>query len=81
VNARTDTQQTPLHLAAVAGHLNIVKILVMYKAKVNAKDSDHQCALHKFVFLYFSYILTFSRRAFNWLLSKHKITGIAFPLS
>ena len=47
VNARTDTNQTPLHLASIAGHLSILKLLIMYKSKINAKDSDQQTALHK----------------------------------
>ena len=49
VNARTDTYQTPLHLVCVAGHLNLMKLLIMYKTKINAKDDTQQTALHKWV--------------------------------
>ena len=38
---------TPLHLAATAGDKGIVELLLNFKAKVEAKNMNHETPLHK----------------------------------
>ena len=40
-------KSTPLHRAAYMGHLNIVKLLLKYKADLDCQDSDGLTPLHK----------------------------------
>uniref|UniRef100_A0A1L8EDK2 Putative 26s proteasome regulatory complex subunit psmd10 n=2 Tax=Haematobia irritans TaxID=7368 RepID=A0A1L8EDK2_HAEIR len=47
VNAVTKGGATPLHRAAMMGHLNIVKLLLDAHANVDKKDEDGQTALHR----------------------------------
>uniref|UniRef100_A0A1I8N104 Uncharacterized protein n=1 Tax=Musca domestica TaxID=7370 RepID=A0A1I8N104_MUSDO len=47
VNAVTKGGVTPLHRAAMMGHLHIVKLLVNAHANVDKQDDDGQTALHR----------------------------------
>ena len=40
--------QTPLHLAAVHGYLDITQLLVTNGADVNQPDSDHMTPVHRY---------------------------------
>jgi len=44
---RTDINQTPLHLAAISGQLEVVRYLLMNNAKIGIRDDDKMTALHK----------------------------------
>ena len=46
VHARTERGNTPLHFAAVKGHIGIVKLLVKYKANPNSQNSEGLTPLH-----------------------------------
>jgi hypothetical protein len=46
VNAKNNSVQTPLHLAAFRGHLPIVQCLLAASADINAIDSNGWTALH-----------------------------------
>ncbi len=46
VNARTDTENTPLHLASAHGPANFVRLLLDRGAEVNAVDQDGMTPLH-----------------------------------
>ena len=37
---------TPLHLAAINGHLSVVEYLVNQKADINTKDKEYRTPLH-----------------------------------
>jgi ankyrin repeat protein len=39
-------ERTPLHLACIRGHYNVVEVLVMHGADINARDIDRNTALH-----------------------------------
>ena len=39
--------QTPLHLAAIHGYLDIAQLLVSNDADVNQPDSDHMTPVHR----------------------------------
>lgn len=41
-----DNMTTPLHLAALSGNHQLVKLLLQYQGKVNAQDSAGKAALH-----------------------------------
>src|ERR1041384_1951528 len=43
---REEHYQTPLHLAGSGGHTNVAKLLLAYKADVNAKDGIQRGPLH-----------------------------------
>lgn len=47
VNVMTNNFQTPLHIASVKGHLDLVKLLVSNGADIHAKAFDGRTALHK----------------------------------
>jgi ankyrin repeat protein len=48
VNARTNGGETPLHLAARLGHLEVAEVLVAHKADVNALDGSSKLTpLHR----------------------------------
>ncbi|CAF1186000.1 unnamed protein product [Adineta ricciae] len=49
INVKDQQQRTPLHLAVVKGHLEIVKHLVQRGAKLNVVDSDQRTPLIKAV--------------------------------
>ncbi|CAI5465501.1 unnamed protein product [Closterium sp. Yama58-4] len=46
VNARDKLNRTPLHLAAWAGHADVITLLCASKAAVNAAAADDTSALH-----------------------------------
>jgi len=46
LEAKNYNGETPLHLAAQWGHLNIVKALVRHKANIFAKDQQGSSAIH-----------------------------------
>mmetsp|Transcript_70007 Transcript_70007/g.130889 ORF Transcript_70007/g.130889 Transcript_70007/m.130889 type:complete len:115 (+) Transcript_70007:62-406(+) len=45
VNARSKDGYTPLHLAAAAGHLEVIKVLLTARSDVLAKDAQGATAL------------------------------------
>ena len=47
VNAGNYSGSTPLHLAALKGHLDFLKVLIHNGADVNAVDLDKRTSLHK----------------------------------
>ncbi len=47
VNTPRSNYQTPLHLAAVGGDLDIVKLLMDHNARIDALDIHQQTPLHK----------------------------------
>jgi len=46
IDALTSMNRTPLHLAALHGHLGVVKLLIQKGANINAKDSDSSTPIH-----------------------------------
>lgn len=46
VNGKRYVGNTPLHDATIAGHVNIVRILIDSKADVNATNNFNETALH-----------------------------------
>ena len=46
IDARTSMNRTPLHLATLHNHLDVVRLLVDYGADFNAVDSEYNTALH-----------------------------------
>jgi ankyrin repeat protein len=46
VNALTRFNRNGLHIAALRGHFDVVKVLVNNSIQVNAYDSDGNTALH-----------------------------------
>ncbi len=46
INIRDEIQQTPLHIAAENGHLDIVKIFISADADINAEDENKNTPLH-----------------------------------
>ncbi|CAF1411512.1 unnamed protein product [Adineta steineri] len=49
VNIKDPQERTPLHLAVVRGHLDIVKYLIAHRAKLDAVDNDQRTPLIKAV--------------------------------
>jgi len=47
VFVKDDGDTTPLHAAALRGHLEVVKLLLLCRAHVNARDIFGETALHK----------------------------------
>ncbi|UCE41429.1 MAG: ankyrin repeat domain-containing protein [Candidatus Aminicenantes bacterium] len=45
INAKNDEQETPLHMAAKGGYINIVEYLLSKGADVNARNNDNQTPL------------------------------------
>ena len=43
--------QTPIYLAAVGGHQEVLKMLISHGGDINAKDSLHKTALHRYLLL------------------------------
>lgn len=62
-NSRTSIQRTPLHLATLHNHLNIVKLLIENEADINLKDKENNTALHYASMQGYSHIV-------EWLLQK-----------
>jgi|GEM_PF-2242890 len=46
IDPRTDTGQTPLHLATSKGHTRVIHVLLGYRADVNARDHQGMTPLH-----------------------------------
>ncbi|OMJ89130.1 hypothetical protein SteCoe_8756 [Stentor coeruleus] len=46
INARTTMKRTPLHLACLHGHLQVVKVLINAGADINAIDNERNSSLH-----------------------------------
>jgi ankyrin repeat protein len=46
IDARTTMNRTPLHLAVLHNHLEVVKVLVLHCADINAVDCEYNTALH-----------------------------------
>ncbi|WP_265033965.1 ankyrin repeat domain-containing protein [Wolbachia endosymbiont (group A) of Sicus ferrugineus] len=46
VNAKDKDGNTPLHLAAMKGKIDVVKILLEYNADVNTKNNEGRTALY-----------------------------------
>lgn len=46
VNIRNNRGQTPLQLAVTQGHMQLVELLVMEGANVNAEDEEGDTAMH-----------------------------------
>ncbi|CAG9324763.1 unnamed protein product [Blepharisma stoltei] len=46
IDALTSMNRTPLHLAALHGHLGVAQLLVQKGANINAKDDDNSTPLH-----------------------------------
>jgi ankyrin repeat protein len=46
IDATSTIGRTPLHLASIRGHMNIVRTLVTKGANKNAKDFDESSPLH-----------------------------------
>lgn len=46
VDARTSMNRTPLHLAALHNHLEVVQVLILHKADINAVDAEYNTAIH-----------------------------------
>lgn len=46
VDALTSMRRTPLHLACLHGHLEVVKVLLVFGGKLNATDNDNNTPLH-----------------------------------
>lgn len=46
LNKATPTGMTPLHLAAVSGHIHTVKLLVSLKAKLSIRNKSQETPLH-----------------------------------
>ena len=47
VNAPRSNYQTALHLAAVNGDINLIKLLIDHNARIDALDSSQSTPLHK----------------------------------
>ncbi|BAO99930.1 ankyrin repeat-containing protein [Wolbachia endosymbiont of Cimex lectularius] len=45
VNAKDKNGNTPFHLAAINGKIDVVKVLLKYNADVNAKNNEGRTAL------------------------------------
>ncbi|WP_214303359.1 ankyrin repeat domain-containing protein [Wolbachia endosymbiont of Erebia cassioides] len=46
INAKDKNERTPLHIAAVKGYTEIVKVLIDLGADINAKDKNERTPLH-----------------------------------
>ena len=46
VNAKDKDGNTPLHLAAMNGKIDVAKVLLKHNADVNAKNNEGRTALH-----------------------------------
>ena len=46
VKARNQNEETPLHMAASEGHIDIINILLKYKPDINARDRHQWTPLH-----------------------------------
>jgi ankyrin repeat protein len=46
VNARDNYQHTPLYLATLNRHIDVVQFLIEKGADVNARDNSHNTPLH-----------------------------------
>jgi ankyrin repeat protein len=49
VNASTCNLSTPLHLACSKGHVQMVKLLIVKEADIEARDNDGRAPLHMYV--------------------------------
>lgn len=47
INAKDKNERTPLHIAAVKGYTEIVKVLIDLGADINAKDKNKKTPLHR----------------------------------
>ncbi|OMJ90488.1 hypothetical protein SteCoe_7193 [Stentor coeruleus] len=69
INARTSMNRTPLHLATIHNHLNVVKLLVNEGAYIDFTDNDKNTCLH--------YASTQGYKDIvEWLLRKNSMTDI-----
>lgn len=46
LEARTTMKRTPLHLASIRGHANVVKLLLAEEIDIDAQDNENNTALH-----------------------------------
>jgi ankyrin repeat protein len=73
VEAASTIGRTPLHLAAIRGHIAIVRSLVMKGSNKNAKDLDENTPLHyASEFGHFEVIIFLVKEAFADAFSKNK---------
>lgn len=47
MNCQNKSLQTPVYLAAVGGHQDVLRMLISQGGDVNAKDSQEKTALHR----------------------------------
>ena len=51
VNCQNKSLQTPIYLAAVGGHQDVLKMLISQGGDINARDSQQKTALHRYLLL------------------------------
>jgi hypothetical protein len=47
VNVQSEKGETPLHLATVNGHLEVVRVLLKHGANTNLRDTEGKTPLHR----------------------------------